>query len=259
MESFSQAVNVVRTSLAAVREQAPYTAISPFYDDMMAHVDYAGWAVQIEGFLRKYGNGVRKVLDAGCGTGTMVRLLNKRGFRAAGFDRSAAMIARARAKGIRRVWAADLFHPACREGWDAVLCLYDTIHYVSPPELKRAFRILHGLVRRSGLLIFDIVTERMVMEYWMDYTERSRNACGEYVRRSWYDRKTRCQHTEIRVHRRDGGAPLAERHRQWIYPVKDVERALEQQGFEGIRKLDSETLKAGGEDAERLYVLARRR
>jgi len=252
-------MNAVRTSLAAVREQAPYTAISSFYDDMMAHVDYAGWADQIEGFLGGYGDGVQTILDAGCGTGTLVRMLNRRGFRAAGFDRSKEMIARAKTKGNRRVWAGDLLYPACRGDWDAVLCLYDTIHYIPPVDLKQAFKAMNGLLRRSGLLIFDIVTERMVMKYWMDYTERSRNEFGEYIRRSWYDKKNRCQHTDIRVHRKGGGPPLAEKHRQWIYPVKDVERELARQGFETIKKLDSETLKQGGEDSERLYVISRRR
>lgn len=259
MGSLSRVVNTVRTSMAAVREQAPYTAISAFYDDMMAHVDYAGWADQIEGFLAKYGNGVHTVLDAGCGTGTLVKMFTRRGFRAAGFDRSVEMIARAKKKGNKRVWAGDILHPACRGDWDAVLCLYDTIHYIPPCDLRQAFRAMHGLVRRSGLLIFDIVTERMVMKYWMDYTERSRNESGEYIRRSWYERKNRCQHTDIRVLRKGGGTPLAESHRQWIYPVEDVERELERQGFGTIQKLDSETLKRGGEDSERLYVISRRR
>ena len=69
-----------------------------------------------------------KVLDIGCGTGTLAALLAAAGYEVCGFDRSFEMLARARAKAIAAdvsvgLAAADAARPPfASESFDAVLC-----------------------------------------------------------------------------------------------------------------------------------------
>ncbi len=50
------------------------------------HFWFVGRRVLIDGLLGKYLNGASRVLDLGCGTGLMVEVLAKRGYRVVGLD-----------------------------------------------------------------------------------------------------------------------------------------------------------------------------
>ena len=114
------------------RPAAPYEALAGFYDHLMAHVDYKVWARYIIECVNLFGNPVQTLLDAGCGTGSLLRELTSRGFRTFGFDLSFGMLQTARKKGIHHVWQADMLRPGIKQGWDCINSQYDTIHYIKP-------------------------------------------------------------------------------------------------------------------------------
>lgn len=110
------------------------------------------------------GLGVRRVLDAGCGSGFHAVELARRGWEVTGIDSSRAMIREARAhaanEGVKaRFLRRDLRESAglSRAPFDAVLCLGNTLSSGGSArargEILRAFR---RALRPSGVLIVQL-------------------------------------------------------------------------------------------------------
>ncbi|MBN2104365.1 class I SAM-dependent methyltransferase [bacterium] len=236
----------------------PYHAIAGFYDDLMSHVNYRLWADYIEECFKKFGKNIHSVLDVGCGTGSMVLELKRRGFWAAGFDISLPMVYMARSKGMKRVWQGDLCQPAVKN-WDALLCLYDTIHYIPKDKITQVFRQLFYSLRIHGILVFDIVTEHHVKQCWAGYTEKGRENGFYYTRQCWYNARKSCQHTEFNILIDNQKNIYYEHHKQWIYPVSFYIEQAEACGFEYYGHFDDFTFEPGNNHSERIHVVLCRR
>ena len=226
--------------LHRAEETPPYTYLACVYDRLMDHVDYAAWAEYIGVLFDHFGRNVRRVVDGGCGTGSMTRALMKKGYRVAGFDRSFDMIQRARPKMRIPFWQGDLRAIALSEEWDAVLCLYDTIQYLTPEGVECMLSDAMGILVDGGLVVFDAVTERHVLKYWACYTERDRAEGWEFLRRSWYDGKRRLQHTEFALSSARTGKVFKEHHIQKVYRLEELERIVEESGFSLILTTQSD-------------------
>ncbi len=73
-----------------------YSGFAEVYDTFMDNVPYEEWCEYICGILAEHGVKDGLVLDLGCGTGVMTRLLAARGYDMIGVDVSAEMLAIAR-------------------------------------------------------------------------------------------------------------------------------------------------------------------
>ncbi|HID07771.1 MAG TPA: class I SAM-dependent methyltransferase, partial [Armatimonadetes bacterium] len=89
-------------SLLAEANELPaheaFTALAPYYDELMAEVPYSSWVDYILEILRRLKYRFRTVLDLACGTGNVAYEFARRGYSATGVDKSAAMIKEAKRK-----------------------------------------------------------------------------------------------------------------------------------------------------------------
>jgi cyclopropane fatty-acyl-phospholipid synthase-like methyltransferase len=96
------------------------------------------------------------VLDAPCGTGKYFPMVAAAGHRVAGADQSAAMLARARARGIafslEHTSLQDLSH--LRE-FDAVLTI-DAMEHIPPEDWPGVLANLHQAARPGGLVYLTV-------------------------------------------------------------------------------------------------------
>ncbi|MGQ9682348.1 MAG: class I SAM-dependent DNA methyltransferase [Anaerolineae bacterium] len=139
----------------------------PLYDELSADYDrFVDWPARLAYELPHLehlfaAHGVHSVLDAACGTGRHALALAERGYRAAGADLSAGMVARARAQaaeaGLDVPFAVAGFGQlasAFAEPFDAVLCLGNSLpHVLDEADLQAALADFAAVLRPGGLLI----------------------------------------------------------------------------------------------------------
>jgi SAM-dependent methyltransferase len=140
------------------------------YSDDLAYIHDAGHgdlaraaAATVLEQLRRAGRTGGRVVDLGCGTGILARVLADAGYQVTGVDQSRAMIDVAR----RRAPGADLrvgsFLDADLPDCVAVTAIGECFSYLFDPEvagagLDRLFARIHAALAARGLLLFDVAT-----------------------------------------------------------------------------------------------------
>jgi glycine/sarcosine N-methyltransferase len=141
----------------------------PLYDALGSDYDrFVDWearlAHELPFFERLFAeHGLRRVLDAACGTGGHAVALARRGYEVMGTDLSAEMIAQARrnaaAAGVRVEFAVAGFGQLAQtvgSGFDAVLCLGNSLpHLLSAEAVAAALTDMAAALRPGGLLVIQ--------------------------------------------------------------------------------------------------------
>ena len=101
------------------------------------------------------------MLDLCCGTGLLAGELIARGYRVVGVDASDAMLALARERlgpevALSRMTLPDL---AVEGVFDAAVCTFDGLNYLTPDELRLTMAAVARRLRPAGWLVFDLHTD----------------------------------------------------------------------------------------------------
>jgi SAM-dependent methyltransferase len=133
------------------------------YDAIYRSKNYDSEVDLIERILVRHGLGSsRRLLDLGCGTGTHALRLAQRGHTVIGVDRSAEMLARARAKlagsdGAIEFREADIRKVDLRQRFDAALMMFTVLGYqLTDSDLAEALSSVRRHLGPGGLFIFDV-------------------------------------------------------------------------------------------------------
>ena len=140
----------------------------PLYDALAEDYDrFVNWSGRLAHELPFFTSlfqeqGVRRVLDAACGTGHHAIALAQRGYQVLGADLSAAMVQRARANaaaaGVNVSFAQMGLGRLATLGetFDAVLCLGNSLpHLLTAPAVSSALADFAACLRPGGLLIIQ--------------------------------------------------------------------------------------------------------
>ena len=139
-----------------------YSARAPFYDSLMVDIDYGAFADYIDSLFAYADRKIERVLDIGCGSGTLTIELQKRGYSMIGADISSDMLALAESKsrdaGLNIQYVArDMRDIVLANNVDAVISCLDSINFL-PLGLNRCFKSVASCLNSGGLFIFDINT-----------------------------------------------------------------------------------------------------
>lgn len=240
-----------------------YEALAGAYDGLTADIDYKAILDYLEAILCHLNKKPISVLDLGCGTGSMSVLLSKRGYRVLGVDISEEMLTVASQK------AMDLENPPffiCQpmqrlclpQKIDAVVCLLDSINYVTEPEdvrktMKRVYRALSD----GGVFIFDINTPYKLKgldgQVFLDENEQS--YC---VWRAEFDREENCCYYGIDLFCRQGTLweRSFEQHCEYAYEPIALMKWLKEAGFTKVMQFGDCRMEEPCEDEQRIYFAA---
>lgn len=138
-----------------------YDAVARVYDRFNSGFDYADYLSRI----LPYFSGLPEqplALDCGCGTGSLMMELMKKGFDCSGIDISSEMLEIAFEKisssgNIPHLMCQSLPEIDLYGAYHAVFSSMDTInHLLNKNDVKRFFRRLYNFVEPGGYFVFDL-------------------------------------------------------------------------------------------------------
>lgn len=133
-----------------------------YYNAFYKDKDYKTEADHIDYLLKKYGKGVKDIINFGCGTGRHDIELVKRGYTCKGLDLSPIMIDIAKKQSMEQdckidFEVADVRYYTSQEQYDAVISLFHVMSYQSSNEdILNAFRAARRVLDKGGVFIFDV-------------------------------------------------------------------------------------------------------
>lgn len=239
-----------------------YRGIAARYDAERMDWYAATYGPRLFRLLAERGVPKGRLLDAGCGTGTLALLAARDGWRVTGADLSPSLLEVARAKdaaGAVRWVEADLTALDLGERFDLVVSVGDVFNHLATIEdWGRAFLAVASHLEPGGLFFFDAVTV-YGLERMDTYTVQDRPDGALILGIVWEpaERRSTLKITRFTPSAKPG---LWERHTEtipeWGRPAREILERLEVAGFEGIERPFATSEDPEGE--ERLAVLARR-
>lgn len=237
----------------------PYSALAEIYDHVMEHVDYRAWTDYLLVLCQRHNHIPSKILELACGTGSLLMELGKNGFIPYGSDRSLVMLKIAKQKLNNTgqpfgLFQADIINIPVKAEFDTILCMYDSMNYLS--SLEQIIQTVQNVMMRlipGGVFIFDMCTEYNSLTHFNSVS--SSQCCGDYIytRNSYYRKEERIQITDFIITDRKTGRVRKERHRQYVYPFSEVHTVLSRTIPGRIRMFKDYTFDSPAEQCERVH------
>ena len=240
-----------------------YTGFAQVYDLFMDNVPYDEWSKYLVSLLKEYGIADGLVLDLGCGTGKMTRLLQKAGYDMIGIDNAEEMLQIAmeqESEGILYL-CQDMREFELYGTVAAVVSICDSINYIlEEADLLEVFRLVNNYLDPGGLFIFDLNTLYKYRELLGENTICENREEGSFIWENYYDEEEQINEYDLTLFIREGEElfrKYQETHYQRGYELETIKTLLEEAGLEFVTAYDAFTKENPREDSERIYVIAR--
>ena len=242
-----------------------YTGFAEVYDMFMDNVPYEEWNTYLTGLLKEYGIEDGLVLELGCGTGKITRLLAKSGYDMIGVDNSEEMLRIAMETGeedegilylLQDMREFELYGTV-----RAVVSICDSMNYILEEEdLLEVFRLVNNYLDPGGIFIFDMNTIYKYRELLGETTICENREEGSFIWDNYYDEEEQINQYDLTLfvkEEKELYRKYEETHFQRAYEVETVQRLLEEAGMEFVAAYDAFTHDGIREDSERIYMIAR--
>jgi len=238
-----------------------YSKFSEIYDLLMTDVPYAKIAEIIDLKLKKHQIKNNLILDLACGTGSLTKELSEKGYDMIGADSSYEMLEKAREKnpGILLLnQSMENFELYGTVG--AIVCSLDSINYILDDEdLNKTFKNCNNYLEPGGIFIFDINTEHKFKNILADNIFTYDSDEIFYAWENNYSEKEKlCDfYLTFFVKEKENYSKFCEVHTERVYSEKEIERALKNNGFKVLEKLDDFTGNKSHKKSERIMYVCK--
>ena len=269
-----------------------YTGFAGVYDKFMDNIPYEQWEAYVISLLKEYGVADGLVLELGCGTGNMTRLLCSDGYDMIAIDNSEEMLMIARDKAMDETMdilylLQDMRSFELYVTVRAVVSICDSMNYITDPkELCQVFRLVNNYLDPGGVFIFDMNTIYKYKELLGSRTIAENREDCSFIWDNYYYEDEQINEYELSIFVKDcpedeesGGARddgpdgqwtdadmdgsgepfirYRETHYQRGYSLAEVKALLEQSGMTFIAAYDAFSREPVSENSERMYIIAR--
>ena len=256
-----------------------YTSFAQVYDLFMDNVPYDKWCSWICDYLRKEKVEDGLILDLGCGTGKLTRLMAKEGYDMIGIDMSYDMldIAReqemlAQMEAMDRMEAMDqgreilYLQQDMREFelYGTVRAIYsscDCINYLMEEEdVEAVFRLANNYLDPEGLFIFDVNTPYKYEKLLGDNTFAEDREESSFIWNNFYDKEEGVNQYDLSIFVREEDGRFQrfrETHYQRSYSLETLKTLIERSGMEFVAAFDAYSYEPVREDSEKITIVAR--
>ncbi len=239
------------------------------YDALNDGIDTKAWADFICSAFERYSDiPVGRICEIACGTGSMAIEMSKRGYDVTASDLSPEMLTEAEFKARNantsiRFVASDMRNFSLYSKADAVLCLLDSMNYLTKPsDFAQTLASVHKNLSDGGVFIFDVNSKK---KFQITYGDNAYVIENEGVLCAWqnfYNPNTKiCDfYLSIFTECEDGRYERTDEHqRERMYTERSIKKMLSDSGFELCGIFGDYDFRSGSEDAdERLYIVAKK-
>ena len=244
-----------------------YSSFAQVYDLFTDNVPYEEWSTYLIGLLKEHGVEDGLVLDLGCGTGKMTRLLEKAGYDMVGIDYSEEMLGIAREQQFEDADSSILYLLQDMRELEldgtvrAVVSICDSMNYIlEDEELEQVFRAVNRYLDPKGMFIFDLNTLYKYRDLLGETTISENREEGSFIWDNYFDEEEMVNEYDLTLFIREKGdlyRKYEETHFQRAYTLERVKELLEKAGMEFVAAYDAFTKEPVKENSERIYVIAR--
>ena len=240
-----------------------YTGFAQVYDLFMDNVPYEAWADYIAGFLAKEGILEGLVLDLGCGTGKLTRLMAAKGYDMIGVDNSTEMLEIAREAGDSSILylEQDMRSFELYGTVRAIYCACDSMNYLlEEADLLQVFRLVNNYLDPKGLFLFDCNTIYKYEALLADNTFAENRDEGSFIWENYYDTETGINQYDLTLYIGSGDGTyerFEETHLQRSFSLEVIRRLLQEAGLILVAVYDAYTFEPPRAESERLTIVAR--
>lgn len=240
-----------------------YSGFAEVYDLFMDNVPYEEWSHYLMQILKNNGITDGLVLDLGCGTGKITRLLSKAGYDMIGVDISEEMLSIAREQESEDIL---YLHQDMRDfelygTVKAVVSICDSMNYITEEEdLLTVFRLVNNYLDPGGIFVFDLNTIYKYKEILGETTICENREEESFIWDNYYDEEEQINEYDLTlfIKEEDGRyRKYEETHFQRGYTLERIKELIEASGLKWVQCYDAFSEDAPGENSERVYVIAR--
>ena len=197
------------------------------YDNYMAHVDYDLWYKLLTNWHKIYSDRERnKVLELACGTANVSSRFVIAKAEVDACDISIQMLENAWNKKIKpNLYQASLTDPIPGRDYDLILCLFDSINYLTRgSQIRTCLAEVAKALAVGGLFIFDISTLLNSMENFSNTCDWTKYPDARMVHEAFYEMGQRRQISRLSLFKRNGASYSLqeEEHQQKVYLVEEL-------------------------------------
>ena len=239
-----------------------YTSFARVYDLFMDNVPYEEWATRIEAILKEYGIEDGLLLDLGCGTGKLTRLMEEKGYDMIGIDNSIEMLEIARETSFENTLylCQDMREFELYGTVKGVYSACDCVNYIlEEEELKQVFSLVNNYLDPKGIFIFDINTRYKYEELLGENTFAENREEGSFIWENFYDPEDEINEYDLTLYIRGEGEEFLrfqETHYQRSYELATVLRLMEEAGLKVLGIYDDYNNAEAAEESERILIVA---
>ncbi len=243
-----------------MERSAAYAHLAAWFEYLNDDCGYENWSRYLMEKLKNYP--VSTGLDIGCGGGWFTRAFQRRGYRMTGLDVSAEMLDFAQQtalkEGVRSEYIlGDITKTKLPKRFDFAMAINDCLNYVPKNKLNAAVKNVAGALKKDGLFLFDVSSERKIRQKIADTVCTDDRDDVTYLAFNRQETDGVTMDVTLFVKRSDGAFDrLDETHRQYIHTERDLADALLSNGFE-LLQVEGH-LGEEKETSDRLCFLARK-
>ena len=240
-----------------------YTSFAQVYDMFMDNVPYEEWGEYLDKLFKEYGIEDGLLLDLGCGTGKLTRLMEQKGYDMIGVDYSYEMldIAKEASDDSILYLMQDMRKFELYGTVRGIYSACDCVNYIlEEDELREVFSLVNNYLDPGGIFVFDINTPYKYQELLGDNTIAETREEGSFIWENYYDEEEQINEYDLTLYIKEEDGRFqrfTETHYQKCYDFTTIRRLLEEAGLEFVAMYDAYTKEPVSEESEKVLFIAR--
>ncbi len=222
-----------------MERKTAYSTLAEWFEYLNDDCDYEQWSQYLIKTLSAYP--LDTGLDVGCGGGYFTRALQRQGYQMTGMDVSVEMLDKAQRtsflEGVRSEYIlGDVSKGKIARKYSFVTAINDCFNYVEKRRLKAALKNVYGALKKGGVFLFDVSSEKKFREKFTDAVNVDDRDDVTYFSFARLEGEAATLDVTLYVKGKEGKYQrFDERHTQYVYTEAELTSALEEIGFTVLR------------------------